>query len=255
MACRIEDAGFEIRDMIAWIYGSGMPKHKSCLKPAIEPITLARKPAKKATLLNIEDCRIPYSADNPPIPQLTNNKREVNSTKTMFDGQSTNNSKTKAVIGGSLDGRYPSNIIHDGSDEVVSLFPNSNGAGKSLPRVKITGYGDGIGTGKSEYLGGERIPFDAGSGSAARFFYCAKSSRKERGEGNSHPTVKPTALMEYLIKLVTPEGGIVMDPFLGSGSTGVAAVNLGRGFVRIEMDENYFNIAQERIGKAQQSSS
>lgn len=242
MACRIEDAGFEIRDMIAWIYGSGMPKHKSCLKPAIEPITMARKPAKKATLLNIDDCRVEkLSGDR---TEYGVDGDEGSPTDNVFGDR-----KRVAYVPNEL-GRYPSNIITDGSDEVVSLFPDSNGAGKSLPRVKITGYGDGIGTGKSEYLGGERIPFESGTGSAARFFYCAKASRKERGEGNTHPTIKPIALMEYLIKLVAPENGVVLDPFLGSGTTGIAALNTGRGFVGIERDEEYFNIAEGRIADA-----
>lgn len=99
-------------------------------------------------------------------------------------------------------------------------------------------------------LGGERIPFDAGSGSAARFFYCAKASRKERGEGNLHPTVKPVALMEYLVKLVTPIDGVVLDPFMGSGTTGIACCNLNRKFIGIEMQEDYFNISSKRIEEA-----
>jgi len=137
-----------------------------------------------------------------------------------------------------------------GKEEVVSLFPDSLGAGGSLPRVKITGYGDGIGTGKSEYLRGDRIPFDSGTGSAARFFYCAKANRKDREEGNLHPTVKPTELMKYLIKLVTPKDGIVLDPFMGSGSTGKAAKILGYSFIGIEREEEYFKIAEQRITSA-----
>ena len=130
MAVRIEDAGFEIRDMIAWVYGSGYPKHRSCLKPALEPITMARKPAERATLLNIDACM--------------------------------------------AGARYPANLIHDGSDEVVAMFPDSAGSGGSVPNVKISGYGDGaVGTGSAEYLGGERTKVDCGTGSAARFFYCA----------------------------------------------------------------------------------
>ena len=124
-----------------------------------------------------------------------------------------------------------------GKEEVVSLFPDSLGAGGSLPRVKITGYGDGIGTGKSEYLRGDRIPFDSGKGSAARFFYCAKASKKDRGEYNNHPTVKPTELMKYLCRLITPEDGIIIDTngeFSQADGTGnsaldiaIAAYNLG----------------------------
>ena len=140
-------------------------------------------------------------------------------------------------------------VNNTGSDEVFDMFSNSNGAGGSLPQVKITGYGGGIGTGKSEYLGGERIPFESGTGSAARFFYVAKANKKDRGEGNKHPTVKPTELMRYLCRLITPKDGIVLDPFMGSCSTGKAAVLEGYNFIGIEMDEGYFQIAKERILK------
>ena len=239
MACNIEDAGFEIKDMIAWVYSQGMPKHKSCLKPAIEPITMARKPAKKATLLNIDACRVEG--------RERTDYGLKNSTRTQGNCFG---APTSSADFDSTKGRYPGNLIHDGSEEVVSLFPDSLGAGGSLPRVKITGYGDGIGTGKSEYLGGDRIPFDSGTGSAARFFYCAKANKKDREEGNLHPTVKPTELMKYLIKLVTPKDGIVLDPFMGSGSTGKAAKILGYSFIGIEREEEYFKIAEKRINDA-----
>lgn len=144
-------------------------------------------------------------------------------------------------------------VNNTGSDEVFDMFPNSNGAGGSLPQVKITGYGDGIGTGKSEYLGGERIPFESGTGSAARFFFCAKANRKDRGEENQHPTVKPTDLMKYLCRLITPANGIVLDPFMGSGSTGKAAMHEGFNFIGIELEGDYFKIAKERILNANQS--
>ena len=91
---------------------------------------------------------------------------------------------------------------------------------------------------------------DAGSGSAARFFYCAKASRSERGEGNLHPTVKPLALMRYLVRLVCRKGGVVLDPFMGSGTTGVAAIEEGMDFVGIERDLHYYEIASDRIRKA-----
>ena len=172
-------------------------------------------------------------------------------------------------------------------DEVIALFPNSNGAGPSLPRVKVTGYGGGIGSGESAYLGGERIPYNAGSGSAARFFYCPKASKLDRDEGldgmtavhrpngnkwtdrdyrvergeresgwesgprkNIHPTVKPTDLMRYLCRLVTPPGGVVLDPFTGSGSTGKAAMLEGFRFVGCEMSDEYADIAEVRIRHA-----
>ena len=88
---------------------------------------------------------------------------------------------------------------------------------------------------------------ETGDKSPSRFFYCAKASKKDRDEGNHHPTVKPTALMAYLCKLITPQGGVVLDPFMGSGSTGKAAVREGFSFVGCELDEDYFNIAKARI--------
>lgn len=171
-------------------------------------------------------------------------------------------------------GRYPANLIHDGSDEVLAHFPDSAGSGGSVPNVKISGYGDGaVGTGSAEYLGGERTKVDCGTGSAARFFYCAKASKKDRNEGledrvptyvgrhagssgqesyqiNPHPTVKPTELMRYLCRLVTPPGGLIVDPFAGSGSTGKAAILEGFQFVGFELDPQYTAIANARLEAA-----
>jgi site-specific DNA-methyltransferase (adenine-specific) len=176
------------------------------------------------------------------------------------------------------------------------LFPDSNGSGGSVPNVKITGYGDGIGTGKAEYFGGERTKVNSGKGSAARFFYCAKANKHDRDEGceeldaksitnakgnglgrvcnvcsasilkpcecknnswilpatnkNNHPTVKPTALMMYLIKLITPIGGTVLDPFNGSGSTGKAAILQQYNYIGIDLSPEYINISKARIDAA-----
>lgn len=250
MALRL--AGFECRDTVLWVYGSGFPKSLdvskaidkaagaerevigvderiarrqprkgyspvldkqstfngananitapatdaarqwqgwgTALKPAFEPALLFRKPlvgtvaenvlAHGAGALNIDGCRVEDG------------------------GEETSK------------GRFPANLIHDGSDEVLAVFPGAAG------------------------------------GSAARFFYCAKASKTDRGTDNSHPTVKPTELMRYLVRLVTPLGGTVLDPFMGSGSTGKAAVLEGFHFLGIEQDPNYFNIATERIQRA-----
>ncbi len=269
MCTNIEDAGFEIRDMIAWVYASGFPKHASCLKPALEPITMARKPAKVATLLNIDACRIGNDT-------ITTNGSSKKSTVAYGD--------FAGMTPSDHTGRWPANLIHDGSAEVLALFPDSNGSGGSLPNVKITGYGDGIGKGTSEYFGGERIPHDSGAGSAARFFYCAKASRKDRDEGlndfeptaaavfdqrpsgdfakrmnrerppvvsrNNHPTVKPTDLMQHLVRLVTPAGGCVLDPFAGSGTTGKACAIEGFTFIGMELSPEYAAIAQARCDAA-----
>ena len=278
MAVRIEDAGLEIRDMIAWVYGSGFPKHRSSLKPAMEPITLARKPAPRATLLNIDACRVgDEKRYNPPAANVAG-------------GASLNMSAygmPQDAEGRHCVGRYPANLIHDGSDEVLAHFPDSAGSGGSVPNVKISGYGDGVvGTGAAEYLGGERIKVDCGTGSAARFFYCAKASKRDRNEGldhfpaiqtnfaagtglskngdgsprnqeatakNPHPTVKPTELMRYLCRLVTPPGGLIVDPFAGSGSTGKAATLEGFQFIGFELDPQYAAIANARLEAARNS--
>lgn len=261
MAVNIEDAGFEIRDMISWIYGSGFPKNKnlgdgfgSSLKPAMEPITVARKPFKGSLennwkvngtgAYNIDGCRVPTD-DNLNGGAYSENRQESGS-DWVKNGGTIHSFTGKGYV--QPEGRFPANILHDGSDEVVSLFPDSLGSGGSVPNVKITGYGDkSVGTGKSEYFGGERTKVDSGSGSAARFFYCAKTSKKDRGDGNNHPTVKPTDLMRYLCRLVTPPGGTVLDPFMGSGSTGKAAVLEGFNFVGIDLDPAYVEIAKARI--------
>lgn len=273
MAVRIEDAGFEIRDMIAWVYGSGYPKHRSSLKPALEPITMARKPAPKSTLLNIDACRVGDEGGT----------RKSNLSK-LPSVSCYGNGLNGGVVEPIDAGRYPANLIHDGSPEVLALFPDSAGSGGSVPNVKISGYGDGaVGTGSAEYLGGERTKVDCGTGSAARFFYCAKSSKRDRNEGleafdavirqtvatsglskhsdgsprnmapaskNPHPTVKPTELMRYLCRLVTPPGGLIVDPFAGSGSTGKAAILEGFQFVGFELDPQYTAIANARLEAA-----
>jgi site-specific DNA-methyltransferase (adenine-specific) len=143
-------------------------------------------------------------------------------------------------------GRFPANLAHDGSDEVVGRFPQSKGQladRKAQAKSSVNCYGD-YGTDSEFKKRGDE-------GSAARFFYCAKASKKDRGEGNNHPTVKPQALMEWLVKMVTREDAVVLDPFAGSGTTGVACMVLGRGFIGVEQDEHYCEIANGRIAEAQ----
>ena len=343
MAVAIEDAGFEIRDQIMWVYGSGFPKSHNiskgidkaagaerevigfdvsskgiapgannyggngteyenghditapatdaakqwdgwgtALKPAHEPMVLARKPVVGTVAnnvltygvggLNIDGSRVvsddwdektvlgKYRGTNQGNDSVTNNfgVKEIKSTNT----EST------------LIGRWPANFIHDGSDEVVALFPNVKGQ-----------------VGMTKDVGGHRFivgdldsvqKFTKGTtdtGSAARFFYCAKASKRDRSEGlegfeakrdhdgradggvggdnprnrtnaaklNHHPTVKPTSLMQYLVRLVTPEGGTVLDPFMGSGSTGKACAYEGFDFIGIDQSSEYVEIARARI--------
>ena len=252
LAVAIEDAGFEIRDTVMWVYGSGFPKSHNldgewegwgtALKPAWEPIIVARKPlvgtvaanvlAHGTGALNIDGCRI-SATDKTPAPVGT------------FVGSAIGPTGLRGERDGSADalGRWPANLIHDGSEEVVSCFPTAPGQqGKSSDsqRTRQVVYGATSDNGK-EY------PPRGDSGSAARFFYCAKASKADRGEGNTHPTVKPTALMQYLCRLVTPAGGTVLDPFMGSGSTGKAARIEGFKFVGIDQEEKYVAIARERV--------
>jgi site-specific DNA-methyltransferase (adenine-specific) len=257
MAVRIEDAGFEIRDLIAWVYGSGFPKslnldgeHKgwgTALKPALEPITVARKPligtvaenvlAHGTGALNVDKCRVGTDGGT------------AKGSKPMGEG----NGIYGAGLHGACEitqlsaGRWPANLIHDGSDEVVGLFPVT-GASKAAPRGGTNPNPMNWGNGRTD---GDIVKGHTDNGgSAARFFYCAKASKRDRDEGNNHPTVKPPDLMRYLCRLVTPPGGIVLDPFMGSGSTGKAAMLEGFDFIGIERDPEYVKIAEARINEA-----
>ena len=350
MAVAIEDAGFEIRDQVMWLYGSGFPKSMNvgkaldnklgneriktgekkthsnkgikqseqrtaigagafgqeveedvtvgtsewegwgtALKPAHEPLVLARKPLSEKSIvdnvlkhrtggINIDECRVEGNTENVERKKVVRKSRDENGVWTN------NNSGMKAEGSEYADadprGRFPSNVMHDGSDVVKDIFPNtkgfvsngdakvgetSKGAIPPLRRGNATSYGD--------------------DGSASRYFYCAKTSKAERNQGldnfpikqtqgggggignykddvnsasgkfgsekapskNTHPTVKPIKLMKYLCRLITPKGGTVLDPFMGSGSTGMAAKEENFEFVGIEKEEQYFNIASARI--------
>ena len=296
MAVRIEDAGFEIRDMIAWVYGSGFPKSLdvskaidkaagaerevvgsadvgpdmrsgnyenasgrmianittpateaakqwagwgTALKPSLEPITVARKPLCGTVAgnvlqhgtggLNVDGCRVGTDGG------------------TCRDGKASrpNDSGWENMRGHGIAelnaGRWPANLIHDGSDEVVGLFPESAGA------VGMKGK-----TGHSNSIYGnfphqeERSSGVADSGSAARFFYCAKAGPEERRQ-SKHPTIKPVALMRYLVRLVTPPGGLVLDPFGGSGTTAEAARLEHCRYLLMELNQEYCADAAERL--------
>lgn len=342
MAVNIEDAGFEIRDMIAWVYGSGFPKsldvskaidkmagvernnaeHKrvdregwrfetqntpslapatesakqwsgwgTALKPALEPICVARKPLIGTVAenvlqygtggINIDGCRV-EGIKNIPASLPTNAGAKASGWG--FGPRPEGTSGFDPNIG-----RFPANLIHDGSEEVLAGFPESN----SGNGVANTEYNKSGAWGRySKQIRGADF---GDSGSAARFFYCAKASKEDRDEGcegmeerrsiggmkatglcrkcgrqkvntsgececaepdfgpidrrrtNHHPTVKPTALMRYLCRLVTPPGGIMLDPFLGSGSTGKAAKLEYFNFIGIEREAEYCEIARKRI--------
>jgi site-specific DNA-methyltransferase (adenine-specific) len=153
------------------------------------------------------------------------------------------------ITGEGLTGRWPANLIHDGSDEVTELFPQSNS--NATPRNRSPKQNrEQWRMGGAEY----NATVEYGdSGSAARFFYVPKCNKKDREDGNTHPTVKPTDLMAYLCRLVTPPEGIILDPFMGSGSTGKAAVREGFDFIGIEREEEYVAIASKRLQVIQRS--
>lgn len=188
--------------------------------------------------INIDGCRIP-TRDN--LNGGTYSKNAIEYDATSF--------APKNGIGEFVQpsGRFPANLVHDGSQEVLELFPDSKGQ-----QARVAGN-EPSRTGDNGIYGhyGQRNEFvpRGDSGSAARFFYCAKASKRDRGEGNNHPTVKPNALMRWLVRLVCPQGGIVLDPFMGSGSTGVACIQEGMRFFGIDMDEHYCEIANTRISK------
>jgi len=219
----------------------------TALKPANEPIVLARKPISEKTIaenvlkwgtggINIDGCRIEHSE-----PVKTTNRKQRSASWNMdncgFD--STNNTTASA----SPLGRFPANVILD--EEAGKLLDEQSGILKS---GALKPYQENHQNASSYKMNRYKTFVQpANEGGASRFFYCAKASKKERGEGNNHPTVKPVKLMEYLITLITPPNGIVLDPFFGSGTTGIAAVNLGFNYIGIELDEQYVEIARQRI--------
>src|SRR5690606_35283818 len=206
------------------------------LKPANESIVLARKPLSEKTIaenvmkwgtggLNIDGCRIGTEEIK------TYGKRKGQGVSLEWSKYTS----PEGYEGETHQGRFPANVILD--EEAGRMLDEQSGVTRSgkvksdkgaYAGISTTGFLRGITTTQNQH---------GDSGGASRFFYCAKASRKERGEFNKHPTVKPIALMEYLIKLVTPPEGIVLDPFLGSGTTALAALNLGRFFIGIEFNE------------------
>jgi len=315
LVCAIEDAGWEIRDCIMWIYGSGFPKSLdiskaidkaagaeremvginpnfcenridsigtdngiyggagpdkgkfitapstdaaklwdgwgTALKPAYEPICVAMKPldgtfAQNALKhgvagLNIDGGRIEVDKRD----HIMKYPYSESKYKSKYKGGSSY--KFSNIVSANPQGRWPANVIHDGSEEVVRLFPAAgNNWKRNYGEEDYRGrqYKGGI-FGGGGYQGGSTY---SDSGSAARFFYCAKASKAERGENNNHPTVKPLALIQYLCKLTkTPTGGVILDPFSGSGTVGVVAKRLQRKYVLIDLNAEYNKIAEDRL--------
>jgi hypothetical protein len=234
LACALEDAGFEMRDCLMFLHGQGFPKGRGCLKPAWEPILLCRRPGPKVLPLGIDACRV-ETEDNTArtnYVQFGANFRDDN-------WQPPDMSNT----GGHPAGRYPANVVLDDSAEVREAFAafgersGSEPAPQTAQRASL-GWGMGADGFKPGY---------ADTGTAARFFYTAKASRRDRGRGNHHPCVKSLRLMEWLVKLSSPPGGTVLDPFAGSGSTLRACLGIGRNAIGIELDEHYCAIAARRL--------
>lgn len=249
LVCAIEDAGFEIRDQLAWLFGSGFPKSHnldgdwqgwgSALKPAHEPIVLARKPLigtiaanvlKHGTgALNIDASRVEGE------PWKAHTATGLAKEKFFTRGEALEIEKTPHDLG-----RWPANVIHDGSPEVLAGFPvtESSLPGNIKPSPSTANaYGD---------YATRSLVGHVDQGSAARFFYTPKADKLDRLE-SKHPTVKPVDLMAYLIKLVTPPGGTVLDPFAGSGSTGMAAMREGFNAVLIEREAEYVADIKRRL--------
>jgi len=315
IAVAIEDAGFELRDTLMWVYGSGFPKSLdiskaidkmfgkeaerevicnhpnpagnkgggnslnmsvvgmpteayltapatpeaqmwhgwgTALKPAFEPIILARKPISEKNIaenvlkwgtggINIDDCRVEYNGAVKTCSRKSDGIKDHTNPSGWKEVNRTPNRPATPTEAS----RWPANFIHDGSDEVLELFPETKPS-KQSERGKVEIFKK-----ENSWIGESTVRGHNDSGSAARFFYCAKASKKDRGDGNTHPTVKPLSLMQYLVRLVTPPNGIVLDPFAGSGTTLIAAKQEGFRYIGIELNEEYIEIAKKRLNGEQ----
>jgi DNA modification methylase len=320
MACAIEDAGFEIRDQLQWIYGSGFPKSTDIskqidkllgaerkvigkrvhptlknepkvkskayhvetldsdknmeswditapatteakqwegwgtgLKPANEPIVMARKPFSEKTIvknvlkwgtggINIDDSRIAFAEnDDPRIGKGYSHHAKAG----LENGSHKDNASGEEQFLHNPKGRFPANVLLD--EFAAEMLDQQSGITKSgkvkenkeaYDGISNTGFLRGRTTTENQY---------GDSGGASRFFYCAKASKSEKGKFNNHPTVKPVKLMEYLVTLVTPPNGIVLDPFVGSGSTLVACKNKNYKYIGFEKESQYIEITNKRL--------
>lgn len=271
MSVAIEDAGFITHPLIAWVFGSGFPKATrlkaegydgwryggQALKPAIEPIYMGQKPFSEKTgtanvllhgtgAVNIDGCRVGTDDGlREGASKLWSHYREGEGSaeRRYQHNGSTNFAAKPGPRGGSPDGRWPANLIHDGSAEVIEAFPEAPGqqrASSDTDRSQGVCYGAIKVNGTQDYQ-----PRDDG-GSASRFFYSAKADADDR-IGSKHPTVKPVDLMRYLVRLVTPTGGTVLDCFAGTGTTGEAAWREGFNAVLIEREPEYQQDVAERM--------
>lgn len=251
MAVAIEDAGFEIRDCIMWLYGTGFPKSHNldgawdgwgtALKPAFEPIIVARKPLDGTVAANV--LAHGTGALNIDASRIAAPEGKTTGGRGRSDGAVGRQPSTGYDAAA---GRWPANVIHDGSDEVLEAFA-AYGESKSSDRPRHNGAFKSVAKGQET---ARTSHGHADTGTAARFFYSAKASAADRAN-SKHPTVKPLALMRYLVTLVTPPGGTVLDPFSGSGTTLQAAAECGFNAVGIERDPEYQADILRRIARLQ----
>lgn len=252
MMCGLEDAGFVVRDCFAWLFGSGFPKNYNlgdgkgtALKPAHEPIAIAWKPFKGTiekchanhgtAALNIDACRLEGGKNVPASSSDAENNVYGKASPRRVDRSGMDPDV----------GRWPANVLLD--EEAAAMLDEQTG------ELQGPGGPANVGTGSASWLGGGHPQgrlYCGEVGGASRFYYVAKPSRAERDAGtgrNIHPTVKPVDLMAWLVRLVTPIGGTVLDPFNGSGTTGMACIYEQRHYIGIEREAEYVAIARRRI--------
>ena len=266
MAVAIEDAGFITHPMIAWVFGSGFPKATrlkaegydgwryggQALKPAIEPIFMGQKPFSEKTgtanvllhgtgAVNIDGCRV--HAEDAQGGEYTVKRLKPGATLNKTGGNWRPEEGGVEYHGELKPGRWPANLIHDGSAEVIEAFPDAPGQ-QADSLVDGSAHGNSV-YGSMRNAGPLYSPRND-SGSAARFFYSAKADAADR-IGSKHPTVKPVDLMRYLVRLVTPPGGTVLDCFAGTGTTGEAAWREGFKAILVEREPEYQHDIAERM--------
>ena len=268
LAVAIEDAGFEMRDSLAWLYGSGFPKSHNvgkststdewdgwgtALKPAFEPIVFARKPLAEKTVarnvlthgtgaINIDACRAT------PLTEAEVARSGKSTNGGIFGGFSPVDWKRD---GAPASGRWPANVLLD--QHAAGWVDEQSGITQS---PASTGRGAGGQNGMYSPIGGQgTVPAPGDKGGASRFFYTAKAPKRERPnvDGIQHPTVKPLAIMEWLINLITPPDGVLLDPFVGSGTTLEAARKLGFKSIGIEAEEAYLPLIDQRLQRSNTS--
>ncbi|QXN71551.1 DNA methylase [Rhodobacter phage RcIroh] len=286
-ACAMEAAGFIMHPFHVWAYGSGFPKAKDVekelvkagftdeellaewsgwkfgtqsQKPAVEPIYLAQRPISEKTYIanikkhgvgavNIDGCRVPLDsvADAKQLRTMNRNRREEDTS-----GQSWGLSKNAGAVAQVVDenGRYPANLFHDNSPEVLDLFPKDAGSTRAEKVNSVKSEVDLTAQPEIAYPASTARFFNAfPSDECPALLYHPKANKEDRG-GSEHPTVKPVGLLRHLIRHITPPGGVVLDPFAGSGTTAIAARAEGVDCIIMEAEGEYIDFLQERFGRS-----